>query len=93
MTAVNATLEPYNPAVTDHGLPAERVRFTVETVTGGFTCRLAVRRGDRIVGATTAGFGLAPRHSGPVRESVSVAVTGTTFSGSPRDAAVTCGRP
>ena len=48
VTSVNATLEPYNPQLTDQGVPAEQVNFIVTSVSGPFSCRVDVRRWGRM---------------------------------------------
>ena len=91
VTEVRATLEPYNPALSDHGIGAEQVAFTVRGATT-FSCRIIVRRDGRVVGATTVGFGPPSQVSSVLNESVPVDITGATFAGTTSSATVTCRR-
>jgi hypothetical protein len=89
VTGVRATLEPYNPALTDHGLPAEQVTFSVRGATT-FSCRVAVHHDGHVVGTTTVGFGPPSHRSSVQNESVPVGITGATFAGTTSSATVTC---
>ena len=92
--SVSPTLEPYNPQLTNQGIPAEQVNFVVSSVTGLFSCTIKVLRSGHIVGTTVAGFGEPTGPSRSVTESVAVeGIKGPTFSGNGSSARVTCQRP
>jgi hypothetical protein len=91
VTGVSAILEPYNPQLSDHGIPAEQVRFSVDATTR-FSCRIVVRHHGHVVGTTTWSFGPPPTSSNPRLESVPVDITGATFAGTSSNAQVTCRR-
>lgn len=89
VTSVAATLEPYNPQISNHGIPAEQVNFTVSglpksSATSYFHCSVRVFHSGRQVGATSVVSGASPR------QSVSVEVRGRNFAGKPSDAHVRC---
>jgi hypothetical protein len=91
VTSVTATLEPYNPQLTDQGVPAEQVNFIVTSVSGPFSCRVDVRRWGRIVGTTVATMGPPSGTSGSATESVPVeGIKGGTFAGNSSNALVVC---
>ena len=83
------TLEPYNPQLTHHGRPAERVNFTVSglprsSATTYFRCSIRVFHSGRQVGAMSVVSGAS------ARQSVSVEVRGEGFAGKPSDAHILC---
>jgi hypothetical protein len=89
VTSVRAILEPYNPQISNHGIPAEQINFTV----GGLPtpsnhlflhCNIAVFHSDRQVGATSLTAGAATSLS------VGVQVNGDNFEGIPSDAHIVC---
>gem|GEM_PF-4686926 len=99
VTSVTATLEPYNPQISNGGIPAEQVNFTVSAasgsfVSGSFSCTIEVLRSGRQVGATTVGFGPPGSSSSSLQESVPVeGIKGDNFAGKPSDAHVVCHVP
>ena len=97
VTSVTGTLEPYNPQLTNHGIPAEQVDFTVNrgpgtTVPESFSCNIEVFHLGRNVGSTTVSIGAPPGYPSS-SQSVSVEVRGQNYSGSPSDAHVACRAP
>jgi hypothetical protein len=89
VTSVTPTLEPYNPELSNHGIPAERVNFTLDGLPSPSTglylhCTVQVFHAGRQVGATSVVTGAA------ATQSVSVAVNGDNFSGKPSDAHIVC---
>ena len=91
VTSVTGTLEPYNPQISNHGIPAELVNFTVSglptsSATSYLHCEIRVLRSGRQVGATSVVSGASSS------QSVSVEVNGDTFPGQPSDAHVVCHR-
>jgi len=89
VTSVTATLEPYDPQISTHGIPAEQVNFTVSGLpspSAHYTlhCTLAIFHEGRQVGATRMDAGAA------ASQSVSVEVNGDNFDGKPSDAQVAC---
>jgi hypothetical protein len=92
VTAVTATLAPYNPEIASAGIPEERVDFSVRGSLGGpLTCTIEVRHSGILVGTSLVGIG--PPLNGPrssQKESVAVSITGKTFAGRPSDAHVDC---
>jgi hypothetical protein len=94
VTSVRATLLPYNPALSTHGIPAEQVNFKVSRIpvssaTSSFRCDIEVFRSGRQVGATAVSTG-APSGYSTSSQSVSVEVTGSNFAGQASDAHVVC---
>jgi hypothetical protein len=91
ITSVTSTLEPYNPQLANKGIPAEQVNFTVDSVTGTFSCTVNIIRSDRTVGSTTVDAGAPSRESSSAKESVAVEhIKGGTFAGTTSNARVTC---
>jgi hypothetical protein len=89
VTSVTPTLEPNNPQLSNHGVPAEQVRFTVDGLptpsTGLYLhCRLEIFHSGRQVGATSVVTAAA------ASQSVNVEVSGDNFAGAPSDAHVEC---
>ena len=89
VNSVSATLEPYNPQISHHGIPAEQVSFTVsglpESSTGSYLhCTVAIFHSGRQVGSTSVVTGATSM------QSVSVEVIGDNFAGKPSDAQVVC---
>ena len=87
--SVSATLEPYNPQISNHGIPSEQVSFTVsglpESSTGSYLhCTVALSHSGRQVGSTSVVTGATPM------QLVSVEVTGDNIAGKPSDAQVVC---
>ena len=88
VTSVTATLEPYNPQISNHGISAEQVIFTVGGLptlpTSSYLhCSIEVFHSGRQVGATSIVAAVA-------NQSVIVGVNGATFAGKPSDAHVVC---
>ena len=97
VTSVTATLLPYNPQLSNHGIPAEQVNFTVShipvsSVPASFHCTIEVFHSGRQVGATTVGTG-APLGYSTSSQSLGVEVKGDNFAGKPSDAHVVCHVP
>lgn len=91
VTSVTGILEPYNPLYANQGIAAEQVSFTVSSVTGDFSCRIAVVRSGRMVGTTTAEMGAPSGGPESVAETVPVeGIKGGTFAGNPSNADVAC---
>jgi hypothetical protein len=89
--SVSATLEPYNPQITNHGIEAEQVRFVVRSADLPLTCGIVIRRSGRVVGSTLAGIGPTTVTAGVVTESIPVdGLKGGSFAGSPANARVRC---
>jgi len=89
VTSVTATLEPYNPQISNHGIPAEQVNFTVSGLPTPsehlyLHCNIAVFHSGRQVGATSMVA------TAVASQSVSVEVNGDSFDGIPSDAHVVC---
>jgi hypothetical protein len=89
VTSVTPTLEPYNPQLSNHGVPAEQVNFTVSGLPTSSThpylhCHVAVSHSGRQVGVTSMVAGATASQSG------SVEVTGNNFDGQPSNAHVAC---
>jgi hypothetical protein len=94
ITSVAATLEPYNPQLGNHGIPAEQVNFAVKTTAPYFSCKIDVFRSGHIVGTTTSEMASPLERTGSVTESVPVErIKGATFAGKPSDAHVVCRAP
>ena len=96
VNSVSGTLEPYNPMLSSHPIPAERVNFTVGNYDFGsrsLACQISVRRSGKLIGSTQVTFGSragTPSARG-VRESDDVGVNLVNpFNGTPSDAIVSC---
>jgi hypothetical protein len=94
VTSVTATLLPYNPELSSHGIPAEQVNFTVSEIAvssapSSFRCNIEVFHSGRQVGATSVSTG-APSGYSISSQSVSVEVNGDNFAGKYSDAHVNC---
>ena len=91
VTSVTATLTPYNPQISNSGIPAEQVSFTVGGhPSGSFVCDIRVLRAGKVVGTTQVGVGAPSGHPSSVQEGVAVSISGSTFPGTPADAQVAC---
>jgi hypothetical protein len=86
VTSVTATLEPYNPQFSHHGIPAEQIAFTLSGAPdrSQVVCKVGVFHLGKQVGGTFVGF------SGATSQSTSVEVAGDNFAGKPSDAHVQC---
>ena len=89
VTSVTATLEPYNPQISNHGIPAEEVNFSVSGLptssTGSYLhCNVGIFHLGRQVGATSVVTGAT------ATQSVGVEISGNNFAGKPADAHVEC---
>lgn len=102
VTSVNATLDPYNPMVTNQGIPAEQVDFNLlgnVPPNRSVSCQVSVLRFGHLVGTTTITGGTAlvnpQTNMGPLPGGGSMGVSvenikGGTFNGKPSDAHVVC---
>jgi len=91
VTSVTPILEPYNPQISHHGLPAEQVNFILTGVPMSSSpshihCDIGVFHSGRRVGSTSVVAGAT------TSQSVSVEVDGNNFAGKPSDAHVVCRR-
>jgi hypothetical protein len=94
VTSLSPALEPYNPQISNQGVSAEQVHFTVSSVSRDFSCGINVLRSGRIVGKTQVGFSPPAGASRSLKESVPVqGITGPSFTGSSSNAKVTCREP
>lgn len=94
VTSVTATLLPYNPQVSNRGIPAEHIDFTVSGIPASsapssFRCNIEVFHSGRQVARTSLGTGAPPEYTNS-NQSVGVAVTGGGFAGRPSDAHISC---
>lgn len=94
--SLTPTLEPYNPQFSNHGIPAEHVKYIVSAVHGSdvpksFHCSVVVFRSGRQVGATTMVTG-APEGYPQHEDTVDVQVEGDNFRGKPSDVHMACYR-
>lgn len=94
VTSVTATLLPYNPQLSNQGIPAEHIEFTVgglppSAAPSSFRCNIEVFHSGRQVGMTSVGTGAPPEYT-TSSQSVGVAVTGGSFAGRPSDAHISC---
>ena len=89
VTSVTGTYGPYNPSLTDEGVPTEVVDFSVSGYTGAtLVCLVEVFDGSgQMVGNTVATLNQGSASA----ESIPVDVTGAIFDGGPSDAVVRCG--
>lgn len=105
MDSVTGTLEPYNPQLSTHGIPAEQVEFNVRfqpsmSTPGSVQCHVQVLRAGRQLGAETVSGNVVTIRpavntpgSVPIETmpiSTTVAIAGEPFFGTPSDAHVTC---
>jgi hypothetical protein len=94
VTSVTATLLPFNPQLSNRGIPAEHIDFTVSglpptSAPSSFRCDIEVFHSGRQVGMTSFGTGAPPDYI-TSSQSVGVAVTGGSFAGRPSDAHISC---
>ncbi len=94
VNSVTATLSPYNPRLTDKGIPAAHIDFTVSglllsSTPSPFHCTIGVFRSGRQVGMTSVATGAPPGYT-TSSQSVMVAVTGGSFAARPSDAHISC---
>lgn len=93
VTVVTGTFTPYNPRLSQEGVPAEEVDFTVGGAPlGSFVCNIEVQHAGHEVGHTSLAASPPTGHPRTVHESVAVAISGATFTGTPADAQITCDR-
>lgn len=93
VNSVIGTYEPYDPMLTNEGIPAEEVDFTVGgSPSGELVCLVVVfdDSGQR-VGSTIMTTGAQTGSSDSVNVSVAVDITGDIFNGTPANAVVHCG--
>jgi len=91
ITSVTATLTPYNPTLGSAGIPAEEVDFTVGgSPSGPFVCDVHVLYSGHEVGSTSISTNPPTGRPATLAESVPVTISRATFSGTPRDATVSC---
>lgn len=93
VNSVIGTYEPYNPALTNEGIPAEEVDFTVGgSPSGALVCLVEVlTNSGQMVGSTVITTGPQTGNSASVEESVPVDISGDIFNGSASNAIVRCG--
>lgn len=94
VNSVTATLLPYNPQLSNQGVPAERIAFTVSgllpsSAPSPLRCTIEVFHSGRQVEMTSVAAGAPPGFT-TSSQSVGVAVAGGGFAGMPSDAHISC---
>jgi hypothetical protein len=94
VTSVTPTLEPYNPQFSNHGIPAEHIKYIVSAVHGSnvpqsFHCSVVVFRSGLQVGTTILSTGAPPGYP-QLEAAVDVQVKGDNFRAKPSDVHMRC---